>query len=98
MKTPNENPTLGLLICRDKNDTEVQWAFKWINTPLEVATYENIEIKEIREYLPSTEQIQETIAVAEQGFLFDCSRAEWIRRCGQQREGRIVSEISAILE
>ena len=68
MKTPNENPTLGLLICRDKNDTEVQWAFKWINTPLEVATYENIEIKEIQEYMPSTEEIQERIAVAEQEF------------------------------
>lgn len=24
IKTPNENPTLGLLICRDKDDTEVQ--------------------------------------------------------------------------
>lgn len=68
IKTPNENPTLGLLICRDKDDTEVQWAFKGINTPLGVATYENIEIKEIQEYLPSTEQIQERIAVAEQEF------------------------------
>ncbi|MBP3199822.1 MAG: DUF1016 family protein [Butyrivibrio sp.] len=71
IKTPNENPTLGLLICRDKDDTEVQWAFKGVNTPLGVATYENIEIKEIQEYLPSTEQIQERIAVAEQEFLMN---------------------------
>lgn len=69
IKTPNENPTLGLLICRDKDDTEVQWAFKGVNTPLGVATYENIEIKAIQEYLPSAEQIQERIAVAEQEFL-----------------------------
>lgn len=69
IKTPNENPTLGLLICRDKDDTEVQWAFKGVNTPLGVATYENIEIKEIQAYLPSKEQIQERIAVAEQEFL-----------------------------
>lgn len=69
IKTPNENPTLGLLICRDKDDTEVQWAFKGVTTPLGVATYENIEIKEIQEYLPSAEQIQERIAVAEQEFL-----------------------------
>ena len=71
IKTPNENPTLGLLICRDKDDTEVQWAFKGINTPLGVATYDNIEIKEIQTYLPTTEQIQERLAVAEQEFLMN---------------------------
>ena len=71
IKSPNESPTLGLLICRDKDDTEVQWAFKGVNTPLGVATYENIEIKEIQEYLPSTEQIRERIAVAEQEFLMN---------------------------
>ncbi len=69
IKTPEENPTLGLLICRDKDDTEVQWAFKGVNTPLGVATYENIEIKELQKHLPSTQQIQERIAVAEQEFL-----------------------------
>ena len=68
IKTPNENPTLGLLICRDKDDTEVQWAFKGINTPLGVATYENLDIQEIQDYLPTTEQIQERMAVAEQEF------------------------------
>ena len=68
IKTPNENPTLGLLICRDKDDTEVQWAFKGINTPLGVATYENLDIQEIQDYLPTTEQIQERLAVAEQEF------------------------------
>lgn len=58
-------------MIRDKNDTEVQWAFKGVNTPLGVATYENIEIKELQAYLPSTEQIQERIAVAEQEFLMN---------------------------
>ena len=71
IKTPNENQTLGLLICRDKNDTEVQWAFKGINTPLGVATYENLEIREMQEYLPTTEQIQERLAVAEQEFFMN---------------------------
>ena len=71
IKTPNENPTLGLLICRDKDDTEVKWAFKGIHTPLGVATYENLNIQEIQNYLPTTEQIQECLAVAEQEFLMN---------------------------
>ena len=71
IKTPNENATLGLLICMDKDDTEVQWAFKGVNTPLGVATYENIQIQELQEHLPSTKQIQERIAVAEQEFLMN---------------------------
>ena len=67
----NENPTLGLLICRDKDDTEVQWAFKGVSTPLGVATYENLEIQEIQEYLPTTKQIQERLSVAEQEFFMN---------------------------
>lgn len=51
--------------------SEVQWAFKGINTPLGVATYENLEIQEMQEYLPTTEQIQERLAVAEQEFFMD---------------------------
>ena len=27
IRTPDENPTIGLLICKDKDQTEVQWAF-----------------------------------------------------------------------
>lgn len=71
IKTPNENPTLGLLICRDKDDTEVKWAFKGVNTPLGVATYDNIELEEMQEYLPSKEQIQERIAIAEKEYLMN---------------------------
>lgn len=77
IRTPNENSTLGLLICKDKDDTEVQWAFKGINTPLGVATYENMQIKELQDYLPSTRQIQERIAVAEKEFFMNIQeRAE----------------------
>ena len=39
MKQPDDNPTLGLLICKDKNQMEVHWAFRGIDTPMGVATY-----------------------------------------------------------
>ena len=56
LKADNDNPTIGLLICSDMNSTDVQWSFKGINTPLGVATYNNIRIKDA---LPSQEQLKE---------------------------------------
>lgn len=47
IRTPDENPTIGLLICKDKDQTEVQWAFQGIQTPMGVAAYDNIKIEEI---------------------------------------------------
>ena len=55
-KAPDDNPTIGLLICSDMNTTEVQWSFKGISTPMGVATYNNIRIKDI---LPTKEQLKE---------------------------------------
>ena len=55
-KAPDDNPTIGLLICSDMNKTEVQWSFKGISTPMGVATYNNIRIKDM---LPTHEQLKE---------------------------------------
>ena len=55
-KAPDDNPTIGLLICSDMNKTEVQWSFKGISTPMGVATYNNIRIKDM---LPTQEQLKE---------------------------------------
>jgi hypothetical protein len=48
--------------------TEVQLAFQGITTPMGVATYDNIKIKEIQEYLPTAEQIQQQIGIAEEEY------------------------------
>ena len=56
MKSPDENPTIGLLICSDMNRTDVQWSFRGISTPMGVATYNNIRIKDA---LPTGEQLRE---------------------------------------
>ena len=60
-----DNPTIGLLICKSKNSTEVKWAFQGLNTPMGVASYDNIKIKEIEKQLPTTKQIQKSIELAE---------------------------------
>lgn len=68
IKTDSDNPTIGLLICKDMNQTEVQWAFRGIGTPMGVATYDHIRIKEIEEQLPSIEEIQARVDKAEEEF------------------------------
>jgi len=65
LKTDDDNPTIGLLICKDKNQTEVKWAFKGISTPMGVASYDNVRIKEIREALPSEEVLSRQIQLFE---------------------------------
>lgn len=61
MKTEQDNPTIGLLICKDKNQTEVKWAFKGIQTPMGVASYDNVRIQEIRNALPSEEELSKRL-------------------------------------
>ncbi len=58
LKTDEENPTIGLLVCSDMDKIDVQWSFKGINTPMGVATYNNIRIKDA---LPSQEQLVERV-------------------------------------
>ena len=56
VKAPDDNPTIGLLICSDMDKTEVQWSFRGLSTPIGVATYNNIRIKDM---LPTQEQLRE---------------------------------------
>lgn len=68
VKRDSDNPTIGLLICRDMDRTEVQLAFQGITTPMGVATYDNVKIKEIQDHLPTAEQIKQQIELAEEEY------------------------------
>lgn len=65
LKGPDDNPTIGLLICSDKNDTEVRWAFKGIQTPMGVASYDNVQIPPSN-LLPSAEELQARVRLVEE--------------------------------
>lgn len=56
LKAEDDNPTIGLLICSDMNNVDVQWSFRGISTPMGVATYNNVRIKDM---LPTQEQLKE---------------------------------------
>lgn len=65
LKDEDDNPTIGLLICSDKNETDVRWAFKGIQTPMGVASYENVQIASSN-LLPSVEELQARVRLVEE--------------------------------
>lgn len=66
LKGPDDNSTIGLLICSDKDETDVRWAFKGVNTPMGVASYENVRIVHPSDFLPSTKELQARVRMIEE--------------------------------
>ena len=63
LRQPEDNPTIGLLLCKSKDQTKVEWAFDSIQNPMGVATYEGIKIKD---KLPSVEDLRKRLDMVEQ--------------------------------
>ena len=63
---PDDTPTIGLLICSDKDETEVRWAFKGVQTPMGVASYDNVQITHPSNFLPSAEELQARVRLVEE--------------------------------
>lgn len=63
LKTEYDNPTIGLLICKDKDNIEAQYSLEAYNLPLGISQYELSKLipKEIKSSLPSIEQIESTL-------------------------------------
>lgn len=59
VKLPHENPAIGIIICKSKSRTIVEYALKSSNMPIGVATYRlSPELPEAyRELLPTSEEI-----------------------------------------
>ncbi len=66
LKGPDDNPTIGLLICSDKDETEVRWAFRGVHTPMGVASYDNVNTINETNLLPSAEELQARIRLVEE--------------------------------
>ncbi|MDR0676069.1 MAG: PDDEXK nuclease domain-containing protein [Elusimicrobiota bacterium] len=63
VKKSNENASIGIIICKDKNKMIVEYALKNINKPIGVATYSIIKKlpKELERYLPSHKDLEKQI-------------------------------------
>ena len=74
VKHPQDNPTIGLLLCRSKNKVVAEYALRTNTQPLGVAEYQLLDSlpAELQTSLPSIEQIEHELAgsgVAEAGNL-----------------------------
>lgn len=60
LKTKIDNPTIGILICKSKDDLIVEYALRDINKPIGVSEYKLTKDlpKELKETLPSIEEIK----------------------------------------
>ena len=59
IKTENDNPSIGIILCREKKKFSVEYSLKDINKPIGVSSYEisNILPKEIMDALPTEEDL-----------------------------------------
>ena len=60
MKTEADNPTLGLLICKDMDKVEAQYALESTSQPLDISSYELSKLipEEFRGSMPTIEEIE----------------------------------------
>lgn len=60
LKHPSDSPTIGLLICKDKNDVIAEYALKDINQPMGVSEYQLTKLfpNDLKSSLPSIEEIE----------------------------------------
>jgi len=65
VKLPHENPAIGIIICKTKKRTIVEYALKTTNQPIGVATYSlSADLPEAyRELLPASEEIAKKIEI-----------------------------------
>lgn len=63
LKTEQDNPTIGLLICKDKDNIEAQYSLEAYNLPLGISQYELSKLipTEIKSSLPSIEEIESSL-------------------------------------
>ena len=64
VKLPNENDAIGIIICKEKNRTVVEYSLKTGNMPIGVATYTTTAKlpDNYQKYLPSEETITKKLA------------------------------------
>nr|WP_314567080.1 PDDEXK nuclease domain-containing protein [uncultured Pseudomonas sp.] len=64
LKHPQDGPTIGLLLCKSKNEVVAEYALRDNNRPIGVAEYQLVESLpvELQTVLPSIEQIERELA------------------------------------
>jgi len=71
LKTEHDNQTIGILLCRDKNNIETEFALRDINKPMGVSEFQLTEIlpENLKSTLPTIEEIENELGKKEEPCL-----------------------------
>lgn len=59
VKTPEDKPTIGLLLCRDKSNKKVEFTLRGITQPMGIARYETEKLfADVASSLPKIEDLE----------------------------------------
>lgn len=63
LKTETDQPSIGILLCRDKNNVEVEFALRGMSQPMGVSEFNLTEIlpEELKSSLPTIEEIEKEL-------------------------------------
>lgn len=63
VKQPHENPSIGLILCTDRNDFEAGYALRDVNKPMGIAelTLSKVLPKNLAESLPDPKQLEDEL-------------------------------------
>ena len=71
LRAPEHNPTIGMILCKSRNETVVKLALRGHNSPISVSTYQlsgNLPAQ-MESYLPSTKQLEMEVEAATAKFV-----------------------------
>ncbi len=60
LKHPNDQPSIGIILCKTKNKVIVEYALRDVNKPMGVSTYQLTESlpKQLKGSLPTVEELE----------------------------------------
>lgn len=68
LRHPDDAPSIGILLCKAKNEVVVEYALRNVSTPIGVSTYQltNSLPEEIRTALPTVEELEHELSEGEE--------------------------------
>ncbi|NJL65688.1 MAG: DUF1016 domain-containing protein [Microcoleus sp. SM1_3_4] len=61
LRHPDDRPTIGLILCKSRNQTIAEYALRDVNKPIAVARYQQELPEQLRGVLPSVEQLESAL-------------------------------------
>jgi len=78
IKLPDENPSIGIIICKSKKRTRVEYTLKSSSKPIGVATYSYYDSlpEEMRSLLPTPDEVARIVTGIDGDDLFGYPRSK----------------------